>query len=48
MEMIAEGDPEELDRFMAAIDVQMGELIKDSTCVESTASGRYSSFDIAF
>ena len=48
VEMIAEGEPAELDRFMAAIDVQMGELINNTTCAEGAASGRYSSFDIAF
>ncbi len=48
VELVAEGEVEELDRFMAAIDVQMGRLINEAACTESAATGRYSTFDIAF
>jgi acylphosphatase len=48
VEVVAEGAPDEIDRFVRAIHVQMGDLIRDLQSVESPATNQYQSFDIAF
>jgi acylphosphatase len=48
VELVAEGSTEEVDRFLAAIDAQLGGLIQDVQTRESPAVGQFTSFDIAF
>lgn len=47
VEMVAEGEPAELDRFLAAIDEQMTGLVRDKQIDTAAASGQFSDFAIA-
>lgn len=48
VELVAEGAPDEIERFVRAIHVHMGDLIRDLQSVESPATDQYQNFDIAF
>ena len=48
VELVAEGEPSEIDRFVDAIGVQMGDLIHDIRCAESPATDQYQSFGISY
>ena len=48
VELVAEGAPEELDRFVQAIEARMGSYIADVSASESPAGGTFDRFEIAF
>ena len=48
VELVAEGAPEELDRFVQAIAARMGPYIADLSASESPAAGTFDRFEIAF
>ena len=48
VELVAEGEPGEIDRFVDAIGAQMGDLLHDTRCLESPATGQYGSFGISY
>jgi acylphosphatase len=48
VELIAEGEPEEIDHFVEAIHVQMGDLIREAQSTNASPTGRHQSFDIAY
>ena len=48
VELVVEGTPEEIDRFLAAIDKQMGHYIRDVQQSVSPASGAFKGFEIRF
>ena len=48
VELAAEGEPDEIDRFVEAIRSHMGDRIRQIQSTESPATGRYRSFDIAY
>jgi acylphosphatase len=48
VEVAAEGEPNEIDRFVDAIRSHMGDRIRQVQSTESPATGRYRSFDIAY
>ena len=47
VELVAEGAPEELDRFVRAIEARMGPYIADVSASESPAAGTFDRFEIA-
>ena len=48
VEVAAEGEPDEIERFVEAIRSHMGDRIRQVHSTESPATGRYRSFDIAY
>ncbi|MCI0357151.1 MAG: acylphosphatase [Planctomycetaceae bacterium] len=44
--LVAEGEPAELDRFLADLAEKMGANIRDAAVVSLPATGEYSSFEI--
>ena len=48
VELVAEGDRAEVNRFLEAIRLRMGGLIRDEQAIWSPASGAYSGFSIGF
>ena len=48
VELLAEGDSEELERFVGAIRDELGEYIRDQQASDRPASGAYRDFGIAF
>jgi len=48
VELVVEGSVDELDRFQKAIEQAMQRNIRDIHTRDSTATGQFSSFDIAF
>jgi acylphosphatase len=47
VEMVAEGKPAELDRFLDAIDEQMTGLVREKQVDTAAASGQFADFTIA-
>jgi len=48
VQVVAEGEPEEIDRLVEAIRSRMRGYIRDVQSSESPATGRFSRFDVAF
>ena len=48
VELVAEGSPDALDRFLADIASRMGPNIRRADVSTSSPTGQYSSFDIAY
>ena len=48
VELVAEGDADELARFTTAVKQAMGTCIRDAQTAESPATSEYASFDVAF
>ena len=48
VELVAEGEPEELDRFLGAVGREMSELIRDVEVNETPATNSYQGFQISF
>lgn len=46
VEVVAEGTPDELRRFIEAIEEQLGEYVRDRRTAESPARGDLAGFDI--
>lgn len=46
VEMLAEGRPDELDRFLAAVGQRLERYIRHADCRTSAASGAFSNFEI--
>ena len=48
VELVAEGLPVELDRFLADISERMGSNIREALVTRGQPTGQYSSFEIAY
>jgi acylphosphatase len=48
VQLVAEGEPYELDRFLDAIKSQMQGLIRGVQSLEAPATGRFQEFGVAF
>jgi acylphosphatase len=48
VQLVAEGSPEVLDRYLAAIAERMGPNIRRATTTTSPPAGEYSSFEITY
>ncbi len=48
VQVVAEGSPDELQRFSAAIDAEMGRYIRTKDEKTSAATGQFSRFDVRF
>ncbi len=48
VELVAEGEPDELNRFLAAVSDAMGQCIDRTEQVVSPATGEFKRFDIRF
>lgn len=48
VQLVAEGTPPELDRFLGAIDERMGSHIRDKSIDVRLAAGEFSSFEIRY
>jgi len=48
VELVAEGLPDELDRFIAGVEQAMGANIKDTSVSQTTATNEFARFSIAF
>ena len=48
VELVAEGDADELTTFTTAVKRAMGDYIRDTQTAESPATNEYPSFDVAF
>ena len=48
VELVAEGTPDELERFVAAIQQALAPYITGTTGSESPASGTFTEFDISY
>lgn len=48
VQVVAEGAPDELDRFFEAIQEYLGRYIRDAAETSRAASGRFAQFDIRF
>ena len=48
VELVVEGALEEIDRFLAAIDKQIGHYVRDVRQSASPASGNFKGFEIRF
>ncbi len=48
VELIVEGEPGEIDRFLDAIRSRMGNHIRNMQIIEAPASGRFNSFNVEF
>ncbi len=46
VQLVAEGSPDEIDRFLLAIRERMDANIKDATVTSGPATGEFSSFEI--
>ena len=46
--LVAEGEPDELDRLLASVRVELGRYITDAGQSVGPASGQYSGFDIRY
>ena len=46
VELLAEGQPDELDRFLAAVAQQLDRYIRHTDCRTNAASGAYRDFEI--
>lgn len=47
VEVVAEGEPQEIDRFIEAIRGHMRGYVRDVQMTEAPATGRFSTFDVA-
>ena len=48
VELVAEAESSDVERFLAAIDAQMAELIRDRHCRDSAATREFRGFDVRF
>ncbi|HUU84045.1 MAG TPA: acylphosphatase [Phycisphaerae bacterium] len=48
VEVVAEGEPEELERFIGAVRRELGTYISALSAIESPASESFKGFDIAY
>lgn len=48
VELTAEGEPEELDRFAAAVSAEMAALISETTVSESQSDGQFERFEVRY
>ena len=48
VELVAEGEPQELDRFIGAVQREMSRYITGVSAGESPGSGSFQGFDIAY
>ena len=48
VQLVAEGVPEALDRFLAAIAERMGSNIRNAEASTSSPTGQFASFEIAY
>lgn len=48
VQLVAEGTPEAIDRFLAEIAMRMGPNIRRADASTSTPTGEYSAFDITY
>jgi acylphosphatase len=48
VELVAEGEKPELERFLAAVEQDMAGCIQDTKISISPSTGRYDSFDVAY
>lgn len=48
VQLIAEGRPDELQRFLAAVAAEMGRYVSDAQERAAPATGRFSGFDVRF
>jgi acylphosphatase len=48
VQLVAEGAPEELDRYLAAIAERMGPNIRKADASTSSPTGQFSSFEITY
>ena len=48
VELVAEGEPAELDLFLQRLESDMGRNIRDSFASEEPATGAFSRFEIAY
>jgi acylphosphatase len=48
VQLVAEGDPGEIDRFLVELQKEMGRYIADRTEIVRPASGNFQEFDIRF
>ncbi len=46
--LVAEGEPDELDRFVEAIRAKMQGLIRDVQSTDAPATGRFTHFDVTY
>jgi len=48
VQVVAEGEPEELDRFIGAIKAEMHMLVQGVQANDAPATGRFTRFDVGF
>ena len=48
VEMVAEGEPEQIDRLVAALSVRMQDYIREVAAHESPATGEFTDFRISY
>ncbi len=48
VELVAEGEPDQIDGLVHAIQQTMRSCVRDTTCSESPATGEHRAFNIAF
>ena len=48
VELLTEGERDEVERFLSAIDARLGDLIRDAQQVESPPTNRFHQFTIAY
>ena len=48
VQVVAEGEPAELDRFVDAVKSSMHGLIRNTTSSDAPATGQFTRFDVAF
>lgn len=48
VELVAEGEPPELDAFLAAVSNVMGGLVRDTEIADADARGEFERFDIRY
>ncbi len=48
VQLVVEGSPDELDRFQASIDAELGHYVSDTRQTEGPAVGEFSCFEIRF
>jgi len=48
VQLVAEGEPDELDRFVDAVKSSMQGLIRNTTSSDAPATGQFATFGVAF
>jgi acylphosphatase len=48
VEVVAEGDPGEIDRFVGAVEASMGRYVRDVVHEDRPATGEFAGFRVAF